>query len=130
MLVPKKTGNKELNYMMKEDFGKIPSYLTQVKEEIRRENEMIERYVKQQMGEVEQTPESFEEMQEDERIELINALKDKWDHTNALYQKQTHLVKLDSTGQIRRKEQLEQLLTTLENDIDKLERAHEVLIRR
>jgi hypothetical protein len=41
--VPKQIGGTELNYMKKEDFGKVPSYLSQVKEEIRRENQMIER---------------------------------------------------------------------------------------
>jgi hypothetical protein len=116
--------------MKKEDFGKVPAYLSQVKEEIRRENEMIERYVKQQMGEVERTPETFEEMTEDERQELIGQLKEKWDHTNSIYQKQTHMVKLDSTGQFRRKEQLESLLAQLEHDIDRLERASEVMIRK
>lgn len=130
LMVPKKTGGKELNYMKKEDFGKVPSYLTQVKDEIRRENEMIERYVKHQMGEVEQTPETFEAMDDYERDELLAQLKEKWEHTNAIYQKQTHLVKLDTTGQLRRKETLEQLLTQLEQDIDRLERSREVLIRK
>jgi hypothetical protein len=44
LMVPKQTGTGDLNYTKKEDFGKVPAYLTQVKEEIRRENEMIERY--------------------------------------------------------------------------------------
>ena len=43
LMVPKQTGQNELNYKQKEDFGKVPAYLAQVKEEIRRENEMIER---------------------------------------------------------------------------------------
>lgn len=33
------------NYMLKQDYGKVPAYLSQVKEEIRRENEMIDRCV-------------------------------------------------------------------------------------
>jgi len=44
LMVPKQTGVPELNYTKKEDFGKVPAYLSQVKDEIRRENEMIERY--------------------------------------------------------------------------------------
>ncbi len=118
-----------MDYTKKEDFGKIPAYLTQVKDEIRRENEMIERYIRQQMGEVERTPESYEQMTEEERRDLIYQLKEKWDHTNNLYQKQTHLVKLDSHGQIRRKEHFEATLAQLERDIDRLERASDVLIR-
>lgn len=115
--------------MKKEDFGKVPAYLAQVKEEIKRENEMIERYVKEQMGEVEEAPEVYEEFSEEERIALVNALKAKWDHTNAQYQRITHLVKLDTTGQLRRKETLEAMLTKLENDIQRLDRPGPVLIR-
>ncbi|RYH29009.1 hypothetical protein EON65_10100 [archaeon] len=126
---PKRPPVKELNYMKKEDFGKVPAYLTQVREEVRRENEMIERYVKQQMGQVERTPESFEELTRDEREQLIDELKAKWDSVNAKYQKITHLVKLDTTGQMRRKEQLENELQMLEHDIERLEKAGEVLIR-
>lgn len=127
---PKRPPAKELNYMKKEDFGKVPSYLTQVKEEVKRENEMIDRYVKQQMGQVERTPETFEEMGEMERMELVDQLKARWDHVNANYQKITHLVKLDTTGQRRRKEQLENELQQLENDIIRLEKASDVLIRK
>lgn len=116
--------------MKKEDFGKVPAYLTQVKEEIRRENDMIERYVKHQMGEIERTPESFEELTEDERLELLDALKAKWDYVNAQYQKITHLVVLDTAGQIRRKEHFESTLQRLENDIERLQHSSSVLIRK
>ena len=50
LAAPRITKPVDRNYMGKEDFGKVPSYLTQVKEEIRRENEMIDRYVKDRMG--------------------------------------------------------------------------------
>lgn len=126
--VPKPVGNQDLNYMAKEDFGKVPAYLTQVKEEIRRENAMIDRYVKEQMGEVERPPDVYEEVTEEERIQLISDLKNKWDTVNAKYQKITHLVLLDTAGQVRRKESLEAELTQLQNDIERLERASTVLI--
>lgn len=115
--------------MKKEDFGKVPAYLSQVKEEIKRENQMIERYVKEQMGEVEEAPEVYEEFTEEEREALLDALKAKWDAVNAQYQKITHLVKLDTAGQLRRKEQLEAQLTRLENDIQRLDRPGPILIR-
>jgi hypothetical protein len=88
----------ELNYMKKEDFGKVPAYLNQVKQEIKRENEMIEKYVKEQMGELDLTPEVYEEFPEEEKRILLDNLKLKWDQVNAKYQKTTHLVKLDTTG--------------------------------
>ena len=128
LTVPRVVESGELNYMKKEDFGKIPAYLSQVKEEIRRENEMIDKYVKEQMGEVEREPEQFEEMSEEERYDLLASLKAKWDDVNAKYQRITHLVQLDTTGQVRRKEYLEGTMKTLETDIEKLQRAGPIRI--
>lgn len=81
------------------------------------------------MGEVQKPPEEFEEMSEEERQSLLAQLKAKWDLVNAQYQKITHLVLLDTTGQIRRKENFENTLMQLERDIDRLERASAVLIK-
>ena len=119
----------ELNYLKKEDYGKVPAYLSQVKEEIRRENEMIQKYVKEQLGEVEEEPEQFEEMGDSEREDLIVELKSKWDKVNAQYQKITHVVRLDTTGQLRRKQALESELKNLETDIERLQRPGPILIR-
>ena len=128
--VPKVGETGELNYMKKEDFGKVPSYLTLVKEEIKRENEMIDKYVKAQLGEVEQVPDTFEELTDEERTELLDALKAKWAHTNAIYQKITHITMLDTAGQVRRKSQLEEEMTRLDKDIQKLSRQGAILIRK
>ena len=127
--VPKAVSAGELNYLRKEDYGKVPEYLTKVKEEIRREQDMIDKYVKEQLGEVEKEPERFDEIPEHERLDLIAALKAKWDFVNANYQKITHLVRLDTTGQVRRKEQLEAELKQLETDIERLSKAGALLIR-
>ena len=128
--VPKVAETGELNYMKKEDFGKVPSYLTQVKEEIKRENEMIDKYVKEQLGEVEEVPDQFEELTDEERAELVYQLKAKWAHVNAAYQKITHLVILDTTGQVRRKVQLEEEMTRIDKDIQRLTRPGAILIRK
>ena len=127
--VPKAIEHGELNYMKKEDFGKVPSYLLEVKEEVRRENEMIDKYVKEQMGHVEEVPDKYEEISDHERIALIDALKAKWDKVNSEYQKMTHLVLLDTAGQIRRKEECEKNLTSLENDIEKLSRPGPLMMK-
>lgn len=126
--VPKSTVNQQLNYLEKEDYGKIPEYLGHVKEEVRRENDMIDKYVKEQMGYTEKEAARYEEMSNDEREDLIVALKTKWDAVNAKYQKITHLVRLDTIGQLKRKEQMEAELRQLEVDIDKLTRNGPVLI--
>jgi hypothetical protein len=127
--VPKATENGELNYMKKEDFGKVPSYLIEVKEEIRRENEMIDKYVKEQMGHVEEEPDRYEEVSHSERQALIDALKAKWDKVNAGYQKITHLTQLDTAGQVRRKEHFESTMSALEQDIEKLSRPGPLLMK-
>lgn len=128
--VPRIVDKGEENYLEKEDYGKVPSYLNDVKEEIRREKDMIDRYVKEQMGIEDAVPEHFDELDEKERADLILKLKEKWAHLNAKYQLGTHLVSLDTAGQVRRKEQLEQALTQVEHDIEKLSRGSNVLIRR
>jgi hypothetical protein len=107
----------------------VPQYLKKVREEIRKENDMMDKYVKQQMGEFDREPDKFEEISEYERQDLISALKEKWDSVNARYQQITHLVRLDTTGQVRRKEQLETELKTLETDIEYLSRPGSLLVK-
>mmetsp|Transcript_12940 Transcript_12940/g.19467 ORF Transcript_12940/g.19467 Transcript_12940/m.19467 type:complete len:255 (+) Transcript_12940:91-855(+) len=128
LMVPKNTVQPELNYLEKEDYGKVPEYLTHVKEEVRRENEMIDQYINEQMGTTAQEPDKYEELSEEEREELIYQLKLKWNEVNTKYQKITHLVRLDTLGQLRRKEQMEAQLKQLESDIERISRAGPVLI--
>jgi hypothetical protein len=116
-------------YIGKEDFGKIPNYLVQVKEEIKRENAMIDRYVKERLGYEEASPDQMEELSDQDRNMLLAQLKAKWDAVNAEYQRMTHLINLDSCGLVRRKVGLENSLKTLEADIAKLSRAGPVVVR-
>jgi len=113
----------------------VPAYLSQVKEEIRRENEMIDQYVKEQMGYTggapvaEETNEVLEVLPDAERYALVDALKAKWDTVNAKYQKMTHNVNLDTVGKVKRKEAMETELKMLEADISKLEKPQPIYIR-
>ncbi|CAM9384483.1 unnamed protein product, partial [Ectocarpus fasciculatus] len=129
LMEPRQPKPGEPNYLLKEDYGKVPDYLALVKEEVRRENEMIDRYVRERMGDIEESPEVFERMTEDERMDLLDGLKDKWDAVNRKYQKITHHVSLDTLGELHHKEAMEAQLKTIEGYIDKLERASAVLIR-
>ena len=128
LMAPKATGKPELNYLKKEDYGKVPEYLSHVKEEVRRENEMIDKYINEQMGYVEKDPDTYEEMSEEERENLIYDLKQKWAKINNEYQKVTHLVRLDTIGQVRRKENMENELKQIEADIERISRAGPLLI--
>lgn len=128
LMVPRHTKQPELNYLEKEDYGKVPEYLSHVKEEVKRENEMVESYVREQMGTQVRVPDTYEEVGESEREDLLYALKLKWETVNKKYQKITHLVQLDTIGQVRRKETLENELKVLEADIEKLQRAGPILL--
>jgi len=128
LMVPKNVGKPQLNYLKKEDYGKVPEYLSHVKEEVRRENEMIDKYINEQMGYVEKDPDTYEEMSEEEREALIYDLKQKWAVINTEYQKITHLVRLDTIGQLRRKENMESKLKQIEADIERISRAGPLLI--
>ena len=129
--VPQGITEIEADYLSKADYGKVPEYLSQVKEEIRRENEMIDAYVAE-MGRIQDGDDDngaqMEPMSDEERTEVLHALKRKWDSVNAKYQKMTHLVKLDTTGKILRKEVLEKELNQLEADIEKLANRGQVFI--
>jgi len=127
--VPRGLDDGGPKYLKKEDYGKVPAYLTQVKEEIRREKEMIDRYVEERMGYKGDEPESrMELMSDEERGSLLDALKAKWDVTNQKYQKITHIVNLDTVGQVRRKTNLERELKQIEKDIEQLSRPGPIYV--
>lgn len=129
LTAPRVVKPPESNFRGKEDYGKVPSYLIEVKEEIKRENEMIDRYIKDRMGYQEQSPENMVEMSEDDRAAILSQLKAKWDVVNANYQRTTHLTNLDSCGSIRRKQGLEDELKSLEGDIARLSKPGPIFIR-
>jgi len=126
--VPQMPKSERVDYMGKEDYGKVPDYLSQVKDEIRRENEMIDDYVAKQLSTGEDAPEEFDVMGEQSREQLVSQLKTKWDAVNATYQKNAHRVSFESRGDINRKQGQEAELKQLENDIMILQRAGEVMI--
>lgn len=118
-----RVNEQQPQYQHKADYGKVPAYLGDVKEEIHRENQMIEEYLGNNQNN--QWDDEYEEDKvgvESEKLEeLIDALKTKWGDVNAKYQRITHMVKLDTIGKVRRKEHLESELSQLEKDIEGLE---------
>jgi len=126
--VPRVPETTEPDYLKKADYGQVPSYLGQVKAEIERENALIDAYVKEQMGQTKEDNTNVEELGELEKLELLHALKEKWGAINSKYQKMTHIVDMDTTGMVKRKEYLENELKQIESDISKLERNGPLLI--
>tara|TARA_Y100000780_G_C13580325_1_gene376468 strand:+ start:125 stop:607 length:483 start_codon:yes stop_codon:yes gene_type:complete len=111
------------DYLHKEDFGRVPEYLEEVKREVEAERDMA-RAEFEHAAMVRAAGEPLmRELGDDEREELLDALKAKWDVVNARYQKMTHLkisTHNSSLGQIRNKEQCEAQMDELERDIARL----------
>ena len=61
-------------------------------------------------------------MTDEERSELVTALKKKWDAVNSMYQQSSvlSLASLDTIGKVKRKEMYEAQLAQIEKDIEKL----------
>ena len=81
---PKMVDNGRLDYTKKEDYGKVPAYLGEVKAQIDEERTMIQEMLMQQ--DVEGDYDTVTELSDSERKELIAALQAKWDAVNAQYQ--------------------------------------------
>jgi len=117
---PKKLEEKDVRYAKKPDYGKVPDYLLDVKKEVEMEKTMIDSLVAQQRETAAAAQPKMRLLPEAERLQLLEALKLKWETVNAAYQTMTHNVIIDSQGKIRRKEQCEQELFQLERSIEKL----------
>ena len=62
------------------------------------------------------------QLEDGERLELVDQLKTKWDEVNATYQRSSvlSLASLDTIGKVKRKELYEAQLAQIERDIEKL----------
>ncbi|EER01016.1 Enkurin, putative [Perkinsus marinus ATCC 50983] len=112
-------GELAKDYLRKSDYGKVPAYLEKIKADIKSEYDYIRQLQDQQRKEEQG---KIRPLPDEERLELIEALKKKWEKVNADYQCMTHLTKLDTIGKTRRKESFEAQLAAIENDIAKLNR--------
>jgi hypothetical protein len=118
---PKKLSARGKEYLNKEDFGKVPKYLTHIKQDIKAEYDYIQAL---QQQEQERLGSQVRPMDEAERVSLIAGLKEKWESVNTGYQAGTHLTILDTAGKVSRKEKHEASLAQIEKDIEKLNRRN------
>lgn len=123
----KKNSDNTVNYLKKQDYGKIPSYLNDVKQQIMNEKNYIRNIIKQNNNnsntQHNDDSNKYVLLPESERCELLYKLKLQWEETNKLYQNLTHLTVLDSR-KIKQKEELEYKLNILESSIDKLNKQN------
>lgn len=111
---------EEMDYTRKPDYGKVPEYLSTVKKEIQAEKEYIAAAMDQERAMFEEGQPKMRLLPEEERQDLLNKLKLKWEAVNKNYQGMTHIVSLDTIGKVRRKEEYESQLQQLEKSIEKL----------
>jgi len=109
------------DYLAKEDYGKVPKYLSHIKKDMQDEFQYIQQL---QFEQEEMYRPKINPMEETERANLIEGLKAKWEQVNTDYQGQTHLTSLDTTGKKGRKERYEAELSQIEKDIEKLNRRN------
>ena len=103
-------------------YGNVPEYLERVKGEIRSEQEVIDRHVREKIEENKEAEPECVPMEEEERLRLLGALKGRWDKINHNYQKISHRVAIEY-GDIKRKEAQEAELGQLEKDMEQLSRV-------
>lgn len=118
LAVPKRDP-EAIDWLKKPYFGQTPPYLEKIKQEISDEYEYIKSMQQQQDDGI---PAGMRQMAEEERTELVNSLKAKWDAVNKQYQQSSvlSLASLDTIGKVKRKEMYEAQLAQIEKDIEKL----------
>lgn len=120
--------NNKFNKSRHDEFGKVPGYLSKVKKQINEEYKYIESIKQEKEARKRSKATHIELLPEEERVKLLNEMKDKWEKINHEYQQMTHLVYLDTISKIKRKEHFENSLLRLEKDIEKLSKKN-VFIR-
>merc|ERR1719203_2673422 len=88
LAAPKKVSDGTKVYLQKEDYGKVPKYLTHIKRDIEDEQTYIQRMIEE---EDRNGPMQVKQMDDGERLALIEGLKAKWEQVNTEYQATTHL---------------------------------------
>ena len=121
LAAPKLLGNTQADYLKKKTYGKVPVFLQKIKREIEDEYQMVREM--QIEDENERDKQKFL-LADEERNQLIAALKKKWEVVHREYQTLTHKGKLDTLGTKNKKENCEKELAQLEKDIAKLSKNY------
>eukprot|EP00656_Telonema_subtile_P027744 TRINITY_DN298_c0_g1_i1.p1 TRINITY_DN298_c0_g1~~TRINITY_DN298_c0_g1_i1.p1 ORF type:complete len:284 (-),score=87.04 TRINITY_DN298_c0_g1_i1:332-1183(-) len=122
LAVPKKTESRQMSYVNKKGYGKVPAYLEKVKAEIQDEYTYI-----QEMQEAYQEDDGqggharTRMLGADEAAAMRDGLKTNWDRINKAYQ--TLSFTLDTPAKKQRKEEFEAQLEQIERDIEKLSKG-------
>ncbi|NXD25142.1 ENKUR protein, partial [Spelaeornis formosus] len=108
-------------YIKKKNYGVIPKYVTRRNEEIKREEEEYQASVLEELKK-----KAMRTLSEEERTDILKALKKKWEEVNHAFQGLPVLT--DTMYKKMRKEELELKLNQLEHDIAAIEKHKTVYI--
>lgn len=107
--------DNQVDFLQKPDYGQVPAYLDRVKAEIEDEY----RYIRElQQDEPPGVHNGMRLLPEEERLQILEGLKQKWGQLNTQYQTMSFTV--DTIAKRRRKEQYERELAELERDIERM----------
>jgi hypothetical protein len=108
-------------YVKKKDFGSVPGYLLQKREESEKARQEYENYMAEYYKRG-----ALRTMSEEEREAILNGLKQNWDELHKAYQSLS--VVTDTIPKRMKKEKLENEMKLLEKDIDLLQRHQLIYI--
>lgn len=117
LAAPKLPAQKDQDFLKKKTYGQVPKYVNKIKAEIEDEYNLVR---EMQIEEQNEKDRQRMLMPEEERQELIAALKKKWDQLMRKYQQESHHGKMSTIGKKGRKEVLEAEMDQVESDIKKL----------
>ena len=122
MIAPKNVREDPKRYTQKKDYGKVPVYMTKIKQEIDEEYKIVK---EMQTQEEEMREKEKYMIPDEERKQLIDALKKKWDVLHHEYQGIiTRVSKTNPLGLKTMKENLEKEMAQIEKDMDKLSKNY------
>ena len=116
-----------VDYLHKPEYGQVPRYLETVRDSINREGEIVANMIAESKEQFHPAPQTVR-LEESERVDLLSELKLRWAEINAAYQTITHMTTLDTTGKVRRKEEYEHKLATIEKAIETLSQANVTIL--
>jgi len=122
LAAPKRPRPNQFNWTQKPEFGQVPKYLEKIKKEIEDEQAYIQE-LKRQKQEMEENKgmENLRLLSEEEKQELRNGLKARWQELHTKYQGLSFST--DRTNIIR-KEKIEKEMDQLEKDIERLKKKY------
>jgi hypothetical protein len=98
LAAPKLPARQDQDFLKKKAYGRVPKYVTKIKQEIEDEYNLVR---EMQIEEQNERDRQRMLMPEEERQQLITALKKKWEELMRDYQKESHHGKLDTIGKKR-----------------------------